>query len=125
VTRMGVITPPGLRAPAITLCTLFAGKARKVRTKKRDLQSNVIESKLVGGCEIGLTKIIREVSARPAGITSASKTVDTTGAYITWAGWPLPTSNHGGAFVSGMIHTGPSARARSASHTAAAFMLFL
>jgi hypothetical protein len=48
------------------------------------LKVNVV----LGGCEIGLVKITREVPTRSAGITNASRMVDTTGTYVMWAGSP-------------------------------------
>jgi hypothetical protein len=105
-------------------CFYLPAKEEKLEPKSASCNQTLLKVKLAGGCQIDLIKIAREFGAWPAGIINASRNVDTIGASVMWAGSPFVHLKSWGAFVSGMIQTGRWARARSVSHTAAAFILF-
>jgi hypothetical protein len=105
-------------------CFYLPAKEEKLEPKSASCNQTLLKVKLAGGCEIGLIKIALEICAWPAGITNAFQDRRHDRCLRHVGGFALCTPQIMGAFISGMIQTGHWARARSVSHTAAAFILF-
>jgi hypothetical protein len=92
----------------------------KLEPKSVSRNQTLLKGDLLGDARSVLIKIARELFARPSG--NASRIVDTTGAYVMWAGLTFVHLKSRGAFVSGMIHAGHCVAVGSVDVSAAAFI---